>query len=212
MPKNTRLLSSLQSSVARSLTTQPVGNPAAFAGSSVTGAGSALAERGLHVGERDEHVVALAHLLDVGALEHRERRAVVAPREAVVDLRVVVERVDAAVPQIEHEQAVAVLDRGVDGVGEQIAGLVERDVADAAEQLIAAGREVVDVTSTPRGPAGAASAPARSRRRRPPARRRCRHRRRCPPRPAPPAFAGRRRRTRYVEFAENVNDWMSCHD
>ena len=42
--------------------------------------------------------------------------------------------------EVEDEQAVAVLDRGVDGVGEQVARLVERDVADAAEQLIAAGR------------------------------------------------------------------------
>ena len=33
---------------------------------------------------------------------------------------------------VEHEQAVAVLDRGVDGVGEQVAGAIERDVADAA--------------------------------------------------------------------------------
>ena len=40
-PKKTRLPSSLQASAARSLTTQPLGNPSAFAGSSTTGGGTA---------------------------------------------------------------------------------------------------------------------------------------------------------------------------
>src|SRR5262249_4127575 len=49
---------------------------------------------------------------------------------------------DAAAAGVEDEEAVAVLDRRVDGIGEEIALLVERDIADAAEQLMTAGAQV----------------------------------------------------------------------
>src|SRR5207249_2397731 len=52
-------------------------------------------------------------------------------------------RGDATVFEIEHEQAVAIFHRRVDRVGEKIALLIEGDVADAAEQLIATRREIV---------------------------------------------------------------------
>ena len=145
MPKNTRLLSSLQSSVARSLTTQPFGKPAAFAGIEHDRRGLG-ARRARPARWRTRcSMLSRSRILSTSMpLSTASAAAVVAPREAVVDSRVVVERVDAAVAQVEHEQAVAVLHRGVDGVGEQLARLVERDVADAAEQLIASGREVVE--------------------------------------------------------------------
>ena len=108
MPKKTRWLSSLQSSGARSLTTQPFGKPAAFAGSSFAGAYSASPSAACTFGIDEQDVVALAHLVDVHALEHGEAGAVVVPRQPAVDARVVVERVDAAAVQVEHEQSVAV--------------------------------------------------------------------------------------------------------
>src|SRR4051812_19271684 len=61
------------------------------------------------------------------------------------------------------------------------------------------------MTSAPRGPAGAAGAPAPGAGGAASAA--------AAPRPAPPAaVGGRRRRIKWVAFAENVNDWMSCHD
>ena len=113
-----------------------------------------LVERRLHVRKRDQEIVLLPHLLDVLALEHRKRRPVLAPREACVGAGVVVERVQFPVPQIEDEQAVAVLCRGVDGEGQQLARLVERDVADAAEQQVTPRREIVDGDIHSRRPRG----------------------------------------------------------
>ena len=131
IPKNTRLSSSLQASAARSLITQPLGKPSAFAGSRTTGADAAAPSfsAAADVRERDEDVVLLAHLLDVAPLEHGEGRAVVVPGEAAVALGVVVERGDAPVARVEDEDAVAVLDGGIHGEGEKLAGPVERDVA-----------------------------------------------------------------------------------
>jgi len=92
---------------------------------------------------------------------------------------------------------------GIDSVGEEIAFLIEGDLADAAEELIVSGRKIVqDDVGAARasrfgrapapGPAGAPPPPP------PPA----------APRP-PPAFAAtgaRRRRTRWLDVAEKVND------
>src|SRR5262249_52489174 len=58
--------------------------------------------------------------------------------------RVVVDRIHAAARQIDDEQAVAVLHLRVDGVREQISLLVERDLTDAAEELVVAGVQVVE--------------------------------------------------------------------
>ena len=101
-------------------------------------------ERGLQVRERDQDVVLLAHLLDLLPLERRQRRAFLVPRQPAVGAGGVVERVQFPVAEVEDEQAVAVLGRGVDGEGEQLTGLVERDLADAAEQEVTAGPEVVN--------------------------------------------------------------------
>src|SRR6185437_12976321 len=72
-----------------------------------------------------------------------ESGAAVVPRQSAVDARVVVERVDTILLEIEHEQAVSVARRGVNGVSEQVALLVERDVANAAEQLIVPRNQIV---------------------------------------------------------------------
>ena len=97
-----------------------------------------------------EHVFTLAHLVHVRALQHRDRRAVVVPRHAVVGLVVVLERNHPAVLEVEDEEAVAVLRRRIDRVSEELAGLVKRNVADTAEQLVAARCQVVndDVNAT----------------------------------------------------------------
>ena len=100
-------------------------------------------ERRLHARIRQQHVVALTHLVDVHALEHGETGALVVPREAAVHARVVVERRDAAVAQVEDEQAVPVAHGAVDGVGEQIALLVESDFTHTAEELVAPRDEIV---------------------------------------------------------------------
>ena len=100
--------------------------------------GCAVPERRTDVAVREQNVVLLAHLIDVASLQHGDGVAVVAPGQPVVALAVVVERRDAPVPRVEHEQAVRVLHGGVDGVGQQLARPVERDVAHAAKQLVSA--------------------------------------------------------------------------
>ena len=102
----------------------------------------AVLQRRRDVGEGEEHVVALAHLLDVAALEHREPRARLVPLEAAVHLRVVVEHGGAAVARVEHEDPVGVLYRGVHREGQQLARTVERNLGHAAEQLMAARAKV----------------------------------------------------------------------
>ena len=136
IPKNTRLLSSLQDSVPRSLITEPDGNPA-----DLLRVEQHLRHGNVHVAvgdagdvrECEQHVVALPHLVDVDALENGQRRVPFIPREPVVNLRIIVERRRSPVAGVENEDAVAVLHRGVNGVGDEIPLLVEGDVTDAAE-------------------------------------------------------------------------------
>ncbi len=101
-----------------------------------------LADRRRHVAERHQDVVALAHLVDVDALQHGQRRTVIVPGDAAVDLRVVVERRRPSAARVDHEYAVGVLRGRVHRIGEQVAFLREDDVADAAEQCVAPRVEV----------------------------------------------------------------------
>ena len=104
--------------------------------------GLALLQTSRDVREGDENIVLLAHLFDLGPLEDRQGRARVVPGEAVVVLRVVVQRPHPAVPGVEDEEAVAVLDRRVDREGEEFPALVEGEVGHASEKLEAAGLKV----------------------------------------------------------------------
>ncbi len=95
-----------------------------------------------HVGEGEQHVVPLPHLVDVAASKDRQRVALVVPGEPAVALRGVVERRGSPAPRVVDEQAVDVFHGGVHRVGEQLAGPVERNVGHPAEQLVAPGTEV----------------------------------------------------------------------
>ena len=144
MPRKTRRPSSLQESGARSLTTNPFGKPTAARRVQLRRRHFGIIEQRAQAAERDQHVVALAHPFDRAALEHGQPVPVVAPGEAVVLQRVVVEDVRAAAPQVEQEEAVAVANLRIDGVGEQVTLPVERDVAHGAKEERASRGEFVN--------------------------------------------------------------------
>ena len=90
------------------------------------------------VGQREEDIVAFAHLLDRASLQDRQAVAIVTPGEPAVEQRVIVEDVGAAASQVQQEQSVSVADLCVHRVGEEVSLSIEGDVTDRAQKERAA--------------------------------------------------------------------------
>src|SRR5687768_13997678 len=133
MPRKIRFPSSLHDNGVRSLTTNPFGNPVAE-GSSFEAAISGSSIIVTQVRQRQQDIVTLAHPLDGASLQDRDAISIVAPRQAVVLQRVVIEHVSPTAADVDHEQAIAVAHLRIHGVGKQVSLPVERDVADRTEE------------------------------------------------------------------------------
>src|SRR5439155_19825900 len=85
---------------------------------------------------REQHVLALPHVLRLVATQRGEVRSLTAPRQRVVDRRARVERARGSGRGVQHVHAIAELFGGVDGVGEEFARVVELVLIDVADGLV----------------------------------------------------------------------------
>ena len=125
IPRKTRAPSSLHASGARSLTTKPLGKPAALAGSRTTG--RAFAEfMATGTSGKTSSVLSRSRIFSTSRpLSAATPVPLVIPCQAAVAQRVVVECDGASVLEVHHEEAVAVAHGRVDGIGEQVAAAIE---------------------------------------------------------------------------------------
>ena len=156
MPTKMREPSLLQRGAVYSLSTMPLGN----ARPSTDRSRTRLPLRARDADPREQRVVLLLHAARLVAAQHGEVRAVAAPRELIeVGLRGV-QRARLAARRIEQIHAVAEAVGGLDGVREQLAGVVELELVDVADVAHDARRHVAHDEIGAAGGCAAAAAPA----------------------------------------------------